>query len=510
MSDTAALVQKLWNYCNVLRDDGLSYQDYIEQLTFLLFLKMADEQTRPPFNRAAIVPDGLDWPSLTSRDGLDLEAHYLKVLAELGNQPGTLGLVFQRAQNRVQDPAKLKRLISDLIDQENWISLDADVKGDAYEGLLAKNAEDIKSGAGQYFTPRALIKAIVAVMRPQPDTRICDPACGTGGFLLFAYEYIVETAASHMDPDQLRFLRDEALRGWEIVPVTARLCLMNLLLHGIIRPGGDPPIAREDALASAQSDKFQMVLTNPPFGKKSSYTIIGEDGSTDREDLTYLRDDFWATTSNKQLNFLQHVYTLLDINGRAAIVVPDNVLFEGGAGEMIRRRLLKECDVHTLLRLPTGIFYAGGVKANVLFFDRKPASETPWTSKLWIYDFRTNQHFTLKQNQLTAGDLGDFVDAFRANDRSSRTEGDRFRPFTYDELVARDKASLDITWLRDDSLEDGENLPAPEVIAQEIVEALQAALVEFSAVSEMLAAHPEGNGQGAAIALEDTSVASDR
>jgi type I restriction enzyme M protein len=487
MSDSATIVQKLWNYCNVLRDDGLSYQDYIEQLTFLLFLKMADEQTKSPFNRKAIIPDGLDWQSLTSRDGLDLEAHYLRVLAELGNQAGTLGIIFQRAQNRIQDPAKLKRLITDLIGDENWMTLDADVKGDAYEGLLAKNAEDVKSGAGQYFTPRALIKAIVEVMRPQPDTRICDPACGTGGFLLFAYEYIVRTAAAHMDPDQLTFLRDEALRGWEIVPVTARLCLMNMLLHGIVRANGDPPIKREDALASGVPDKFQMVLTNPPFGRKSSYTIIGEDGSSEKEDLTYLRDDFWATTSNKQLNFVQHVHSLLDINGRAAVVVPDNVLFEGGAGETIRRRLLKECDVHTLLRLPTGIFYAGGVKANVLFFDRKPASETPWTSKLWVYDFRTNQHFTLKQNQLRLDDLADFIAAYNADDRGHRVEAERFHVFSYDELVKRDKVSLDISWLRDDSLDDTDNLPAPEMIAQEIVEDLQAALVEFTAVAEQLA-----------------------
>jgi type I restriction enzyme M protein len=250
------------------------------------------------------------------------------LLAELGNQPGTLGVIFQRAQNRIQDPGKLRKLMSDLIGKETWMSLDADVKGDAYEGLLAKNAEDIKTGAGQYFTPRVLIRAIVDVMRPEPGIRICDPACGAGGFLLAAYEYISREHGARMDPDERRFLRDEALRGWEIVPVTARLCLMNLLLHGIILPNGASPIAREDALAQSVADKFQMVLTNPPFGKKSSYTVIGEDGTAEREDLTYLREDFWATTSNKQLNFLQHVYKLLEINGRAAIVVPDNVLFE--------------------------------------------------------------------------------------------------------------------------------------------------------------------------------------
>jgi type I restriction enzyme M protein len=229
-----------------------------------------------------------------------------------------------------------------------------------------------------------------------------------------------------------------------------------------------------------------MVLTNPPFGRKSSYKVVNAEGETEREDLTYLRDDFWVSTSNKQLNFLQHVHTLLTINGRAAIVVPDNVLFEGGAGEVIRRKLLEQCDVHTLLRLPTGIFYAGGVKANVLFFDRKPPSEAPWTQKLWIYDFRTNQSFTLKTRQLARSDLDDFVARYNPDNRNDRKETERFRPFTYDELVARDKTSLDIFWLRDESVEDTENLPPPAVIAAEIVEDLEAALEQFVAVASSL------------------------
>jgi type I restriction enzyme M protein len=238
-----------------------------------------------------------------------------------------------------------------------------------------------------------------------------------------------------------------------------------------------------------------MVLTNPPFGKKSSFTVVTSDGETDREDQTYLREDFWATTSNKQLNFVQHVHTLLDTNGHAAVVVPDNVLFEGGSGETVRRRLLANCDVHTLLRLPTGIFYAGGVKANVLFFDKKPASEVPWTKTLWIYDLRTNQHFTMKQNPMRQEHLADFVKCFRADDRSARMKSDQFRPFTYDELAARDKASLDIFWLRDESLEDTDNLPPPDVIAAEILEDLQAALVEFAAVAASLAARADGRAE---------------
>jgi type I restriction enzyme M protein len=483
--NSATIVQKLWNYCSVLRDDGLSYQDYIEQLTFLLFLKMADEQTRSPFDRAAIVPSGLDWEVLHRLDGDALEVQYRHTLDQLGKQPGTLGVIFRKAQNKVQDPAKLKRLVSDLIGKEQWMTLDVDVKGDAYEGLLAKNAEDVKSGAGQYFTPRALIQAIVDVMRPTADIRVADPAAGTGGFLLAANE---KMKSADLDPDQKKFLRDDALRGWEIVDATARLCAMNLLLHGIGTPEGESLVAVDDSLRSVPSDHFEMVLTNPPFGKKSSYKVIAADGETETETMSYLREDFWATTSNKQLNFLQHVRSLLTINGRAAVVVPDNVLFEGGAGETVRRRMLEQCDCHTLLRLPTGIFYAGGVKANVLFFDRKPPSESPWTKKLWIYDFRTNQSFTLKTRTLARGDLDDFVACYNPANRHERTETERFRPFTYEELMARDKASLDIFWLRDESLEDTDNLPAPDVIAAEIVDDLEAALAQFSEIAVSLGA----------------------
>ncbi len=479
------LVQRLWSYCNVLRDDGLSYGDYVEQLTYLLFLKMADEQTKPPFNRPAFIPQGLDWASLLAFDGDDLEVHYRHILAELGREPGMLGVVFRKAQNRIQDPAKLRRLIVELIDREQWMTLDVDVKGDAYEGLLQKNAEDVKSGAGQYFTPRPLIRAIVDVMRPQPGMTICDPACGTGGFLLAAHEHIVYNNPN-LDRDQKHQLRFEALCGNEIVDNTARLCVMNLLLHGIGAEDADSPITVKDSLKGDPGERFDMVLTNPPFGRKSSMTVVNSEGDTEREDLVIVRDDFWASTSNKQLNFVQHVKTLLKINSSAAIVVPDNVLFEGGAGETVRRKLLHECDVHTLLRLPTGIFYRPGVKANVLFFERKPASEKPSTKKLWVYDLRTNMHFTLKQNPLGYEHLEDFIRAYRPKDRRRRKEGERFKAYTYEELMQRDKVSLDLTWLRDESLEDSENLPPPDVLAQEIVEDLEAAINEFAEIAESL------------------------
>jgi type I restriction enzyme M protein len=444
---------------------------------------MAEEQRQLGFEQ--IVPEGFDWPSLLDKKGEALEAHYLAILAHLGGTEDLLGVVFRKAQNRIQDPAKLERLVKDLIGNEQWMSLDADVKGDAYEGLLEKNAADTKSGAGQYFTPRALISAIVEVMQPGPDMTICDPACGTGGFFLLAFASILRNYPN-LDPDQVKHLRSGLFTGWEIVDSAARLCAMNLLLHGIESPDSDSPIHVDDSLRADPGERFDMVLTNPPFGKKSSVTILNGDGKAERQSLTVVRDDFWASTSNKQLNFVQHVKTLLRVEGTAAVVVPDNVLFEGGAGETIRRRLLHECDVHTLLRLPTGIFYAQGVKANVLFFDRKPGSDTPWTRELWIYDLRTNQHFTLKTNPLTRTNLDDFVACYEPGQRARRQETERFRRFSYNELISRDKASLDIFWLRDESLEDTDNLPPPGVIAAEIVEDLQTALAEFTELAESL------------------------
>jgi type I restriction enzyme M protein len=483
------VVTKMRTYCDVLRDIGISTLDYVEQITFLLFLKMAHEQYQLTGRR--VVPGGLDWPSLAGDgspgsgglEGDELETHYRHVLEELGKQGGALGQVFRKATNRVQQPALLRRLIVDLIGAADWSSLDADVKGDAYEGLLAWGITDGGTKAGQYFTPRALIRAIVDVMNPSIDDTICDPACGTGGFLLIAHEHLMRENPV-LDPDQRAHLRDEAIRGWEIADLAGRLCVMNMLLHGIGTPASSPPITIDDALAAHPGRHFSMVLTNPPFGRKSGITMVNEEGDEEREDLTIYRDDFWATTSNKQLNFVQHVKTLLAINGRAAVVVPDNVLFEAGAGETIRRKLLAECDAHTLLRLPTGIFYAQGVKANVLFFDRKPASETPWTKALWVYDLRTNRRFTLKRKPLTRLDLDDFVAAFSAKDRGARVEAERFRRFTLDELLARDKVNLDIIWLRDDTPSlDTDDLPDPDLLIAEIVEDLTAAAAEFAAAA---------------------------
>ena len=485
MSDARQLVDKLWNFCNLLRDDGVSTIDYTEQLTYLLFLKMAHERETRPLNPEKLVPKDCSWQRLLDNDGDQLEVTYRHILETLAKESGTLGVIFRKAQNKIQDPAKLKKLITDFIDKENWSAAGVDIKGDAYEGLLAKGAEDVKSGAGQYFTPRALIAAMVDVIQPTVKDTVVDPACGTGGFLLAAYAY-ASRDAENLTPDEKEHLRDNFVSGVELVDGTARLAAMNMLLHGMGRADGPSPIEVRDGLTADPGRRWSVVLANPPFGTKSSVTMIGDDGKKTKDNLEIVRDDFWVTTSNKQLNFVQHIKTIMDINGRAAVVLPDNVLFEGGAGEALRKRLLKEFDVHTLVRLPTGIFYAGGVKANVLFFDKKPAGDKPWTTKLWVYDFRTNQHFTMKQDPLRREHLDEFVDVYKPGNRGKRKESERFKAFTYDEIIARDKANLDIIWLKDDSLEDAADLPAPEILAREIMEELQVAIAEFEDIISSL------------------------
>ena len=487
-TDTQQIVNKAWNFAHVLRDDGLSYMAYTEQITFLLFLKMAHEQSKVP-SRIPMVPPGLGWGSLLKLDGDALEVQYRHILEELGKKPGMLGEIFRKARQDIQNPALLKKIIVDLIEPEDWLGLEADVKGDIYEGMLAKSAAESPKGAGQYFTPRPLIGGIVDVMRPGPDDTVCDPACGTAGFLMSAFKYVADHFGSKLDKDQKRHLRTKLVRGWELVPNTARLAVMNLYLHGV---NADPcPVTGGvDSLAGDPGERFSMVLTNPPFGKKSSIAVVNGEGDLEKDDAVYERQDFWTSTKNKQLNFLQHVKTLLKVDGRCAIVLPDNVLFEGGAGEAVRRKLLKEFDVHTLLRLPTGIFYAQGVKANVLFFDARPPQEGAWTKKLWVYDLRTNMHFTLKTTPFRRDDMNEFVKCFNPENRNRRkaTWGEenpdgRWRAYDYEELLKRDKVSLDLSWIRDKSLEDSEDLPDPDVLAQEIADDLQTAADQFAAVA---------------------------
>lgn len=488
---SSTIVQKIWNFCNTLRDDGVSYGDYLEQLTYLLFLKMADEYSKPPHKRTDIaIPAELNWESLNDKSGDELERHYNRTLKELGKDKSILGQIFTKSQNKIQDPAKLYKLIQ-LIDAENWVGMGVKDKGDIYEGILKKNAEDTKSGAGQYFTPRELIAAMVQCVRPEPKKTIADPACGTGGFFLGAYDFL---AAQDLDKDQREFLKSKTFYGNEIVANTRRLCLMNLFLHGI----GDISakesfISSEDSLLSTPKTTFDYVLANPPFGKKSSMTITNEDGEEEKDDLIYNRQDFIVTTSNKQLNFLQHIMTMLNTTGKAAVVLPDNVLFEGGVGEKVRQALLQKTDLHTILRLPTGIFYANGVKANVLFFDGKQASKTPWTKEVWVYDYRTNVHHTLKKNPLNPESLRDFISCYNPENRHKRKEtwsethpDGRWRKFSYEEIITRDKTSLDITWLKDNALADLDNLPPPDILAAEIIENLEAGLDSFKSILKAL------------------------
>ncbi len=470
----------------------MSYGDYVEQLTYLLFLKMAHERTIT-HQEPSRIPEGLSWETLITKDGDELEAHYRHILEQLSTKTGMLGIIFRKAINKIQNPAHLRRLVVDLIDGIQWTIMGTDVKGAAYEGLLEKNAEDTKSGAGQYFTPRSIIQAIVDVMRPQPGQTICDPACGTGRFLLAAHDYISQHNPT-LGREDRRFLKNQTFQGWEIVDGTARLCVMNMFLHGIgDENGSEPFIHVRDSLRSKPSQRFDMILANPPFGRKSSLSLSngngkknGGNGSNERESNNVNRDDFWAVTSNKQLNFVQHIYNSLNTGGHAAVVVPDNVLFEGGAGETIRRNLLQTCNVHTMLRLPTGIFYAQGVKANVLFFEKRQASPKAQTDCLWIYDLRTNMNFTLRNNPLKREHLDDFVACYHVENPHQRQESERFHAFSYEELLKRDKLSLDLFWLRDESLEGTDRLPPPAEIAASIVEDLQNALEQFMAIAEDL------------------------
>jgi type I restriction enzyme M protein len=490
-TNTSSIVSKVWAFCQTLRDDGVGYGDYLEQLTYLLFLKMADEYTKPPHNRTMPIPSEFAWETLISKSGSELETHYNTMLRELAKEKGILGQIFVKSQNKIQDPAKLYKLIA-LINAENWILMGVKDKGDIYEGILEKNAEDTKSGAGQYFTPRPLIKAMVECLRPEPNKTIADPACGTGGFFLAAYDWIVDNR--ELDKEARQFLKYETFFGNEIVASTRRLALMNLFLHNIGDIDSDNFISPNDSLITDSGTRYDYILANPPFGKKSSMTFTNEAGEQEKEDLTYNRQDFWVTTSNKQLNFVQHIRTMLKTTGQAAVVLPDNVLFEGGVGETVRKKLLDTTDLHTILRLPTGIFYANGVKANVLFFDGKPSSKDPWTKEVWVYDYRTNIHHTLKKNPLKLNDLKDFIDLYNPENRHKRTETynaesnpeGRWRKFGYDEIMARDKTSLDITWLKDKSLADLDNLPDPDVLALDIVENIEAGLASFRAIIEGL------------------------
>jgi len=489
---TSSIISKVWAMCGPLRDDGVSYGDYLEQLTYLIFLKMSDEYSQKPYERKTGIPAGFGWTDMNTLTGAELENQYKNTLETLGKQGGILGQIFKGAINKVSNAAILYRIVQ-MIDKENWVSMSSDLKGVIYEELLQKNAEDVKSGAGQYFTPRPLIRAMVACLRPEPGKTIADPCCGSGGFFLAAQAFLTDPQNYTLDREQKEFLKNSTFYGGENVAVTRKLCLMNLYLHNIGDIFGNVPVAYGDSLLTDPGYRVDYVMTNPPFGKKSSLTFTNEEGEQEEEDLVYNRQDFWTTSSNKQLNFVQHINTLLKSTGKAAVVVPDNVLFEGGAGEVVRKKLLQTCDLHTILRLPTGIFYKPGVKANVIFFDKRPASPETQTKTVWIYDFRTNIHFTLKQNPMTDRNLADFITCYHPENRYERQEtwseenpDGRWRKFSVEEIMARDKTSLDIFWLKDKSLADLDNLPSPDMLADEIIENLQGALESFQELRAQL------------------------
>jgi type I restriction enzyme M protein len=419
-----SLTKKVWNLADVIAAAGVGFTDYITQLTYLLFLKMDDEQVK--FGEKSAITDSFRWKDLVELTGEDIVKQYNRTLEELRKQDGLIGTIFTRAENKIQQPVLLKRVIT-LIGEENWLSMDGDLKGSIYESILEKNGQDKKSGAGQYFTPRALINAMVDVTQPKITETVCDPACGTGGFLLAAFDYMKRQSN---DRDKLRFLKNEALSGNDITPLVVTLASMNLYLHGVgMRQS---PIHCQDSLEKSPETLVDVVLANPPFGTRPA-------GSTD---ISAMRDDLYVSTSNNQLNFLQHIMLLLKDGGRAAVVLPDNVLFEGGAGEIIRKRLLSDFNLHTILRLPTGIFYANGVKANVLFFTKNAN-----TKEIWYYDYRTDIKHTLATNPIQRRHLDDFVACYKPENRKDDFNP-RWKRFTKAEIEKRDKTSLDITWFR--------------------------------------------------------------
>lgn len=448
-----SLTKKVWTLATTLAGQGIGFTDYITQLTYLLFLKM-DYENAEMFGEDSAIPEGYRWSDLIELDGLDLIAQYESTLKKLSEEENLIGTIFVKAQNKIDKPVYLKKVIT-MINEEQWLVMDGDVKGAIYESILEKNGQDKKSGAGQYFTPRSLIQTMVDVAQPKIGETVCDPACGTGGFLLAAYDYMKNQSQDKAKRD---FLRNKALHGYDNTALVVTLASMNLYLHGI---GTDrSPILCQDSLEKAPDTLVDVILANPPFGTRPA-------GSVDID-----RQDFYVETKNNQLNFLQHIMVMLKNTGRAAVVLPDNVLFEGGAGETIRKELLKNFNLHTILRLPTGIFYAQGVKANVLFFQKG----TP-TKNVWYYDYRTGIKHTLATKPMQRQHLDDFVKCYHAENIAARQETERFKCYPVDELLARDKTSLDITWIKqtddDEDISLGELISTMEEKSNNIITAVQ-------------------------------------
>jgi type I restriction enzyme M protein len=482
------LLSSIWNFCQVLRDDGVSCVDYIEQLTLLIFLKIMDENSKHSKNKKRALPKEAAWQSLTHKQGEALHTHYNQLLTRLGAFPGMVGQIFERTQNKIQDANKLEKLIK-IIDRETWGTLGSDLNGNLYEHLIERMAKDTRKGAGQYFTPRALIQVIVGCIGPEPNKTIHDPSCGTGGFLLGAHDFLIKHHS--LKTHQKSWLLN-TFSGNEIVLSTRRLCLMNLLLQGIGNVYQKKVcIKAQDALLGTRQ-QYDYVFANPPFGKKSSIKTTNKKGRLCNERATG-RGEFLAKTSNKALNFLQHIKTILKPTGSAAVIVPDNVLFEGGAAEVVRVQLLKTTNLHTILRLPTGLFSAESVKTHVLFFDNKPPSKKPWTQSVWFYDYRTNIQHSFRKNPLQSDCLAEFISCYHAKNRnqckaawSEQNTLGRWKKIDYTEIMTRDKCNLDVIWLKDNTHINPETLPHPKEIVGEVIEELTVTLSKFSIIQKAL------------------------
>ena len=462
-----SLTKKVWTLATTLSGQGIGFTDYITQLTYLLFLKMDDENTEM-FGDDSAIPEGYRWKDLIDLKGLDLIAQYEETLKKLSAEENLIGTIFVKAQNKIDKPVYLRKVIT-LIDEEQWLVMDGDVKGAIYESILEKNGQDKKSGAGQYFTPRSLISAMVEVTCPKIGETVCDPACGTGGFLLAAYDYMKDQSQDKAKRD---FLRDQALLGYDNTALVVTLASMNLYLHAI--GTNRSPILCEDSLEKQPQKLVDVILANPPFGTRPA-------GSVDID-----RPDFYVETKNNQLNFLQHIMVMLKNTGRAAVVLPDNVLFEGGAGETIRKELLKNFNLHTILRLPTGIFYAQGVKANVLFFKKGES-----TKDVWYYDYRTGIKHTLATRPMLRHHLDDFVACFKADNLSQRQEtyseenpNGRWRKYPVAELLKRDKTSLDISWIKETNDDDDLTLTELMSTIQQKSDNISRAVAKLQALME--------------------------
>ena len=469
------LVEDYIRFYKQLSDSGLTWGDYAEQLTFLIFLKMDYEYTQEPYNKKSKIQSDYNWDSLLGKSGTKLEKHYQKTLDYLGKQKGLTGKIFRKSQNDFKKPAILEQLIKK-INKKNWLGLDVKDKGRLYDTILEKHAQTMKTDSAEFPTPRVLARAIINVLKPKPSQIIHDPACGTGGFFIIFHNYIIKNFK--LDREQKIKLKKEIFTGTDISDGQVRFCLMNLIMHGITEE--EKIIESADSLTKENPDKFRFVLVDPPFGKKATT------GTQEKE--TYERQDFWVTTSDKHLNFLQHAKSLLKINGQAAVLVPDNILFASN-GETVRKNLMKYCDLHTILRLPTGILHKPNSKTNILFFDRKPArtDEKPWTSKIWFYDLRTDNHFTPKKNPIQDSDFDDFIKCFKSDNILNRRKSKRFRAFSYNKIKKSENTSLDVQpWIEDEEIEKLRNLPPPKEIANKIIVDLQSATTSMKKlVSEL-------------------------